>query len=293
MAYVPELGVGVAVMINSSNGGAVQTISRLVRDFLTRDVPRPTPPPAAPMPNEARTRYAGWYRPDNPRAQHIYFIERIAGLTRVTASDSALMHPLGSAARRYLPVSGLTFRGEREPVATLALLDNAADDRPVAIEQMGYLLPTSLVHVSSLTAVTELGLTAGWVAGLVLSLIALVIGIGRLVLRRVRTPSPARTLWQIAIATAVAFVVGVVAFLVGFGRGVQALGQFGMLSAGAYVLMLAFAGLAIAGLVFALRPARGETRRWSLWTARGIAVLNFVAAAYLIYWGAVGWRLWA
>src|SRR5207302_3871484 len=119
-------------------------LSRLVRDYVTLGHPRPIPAPRGTMPAIARTSYAGWYRPDNPRAQHIYFMERLTGLVRLTADDSSLvLKPLRGQSARFFPVTGMSFRGESEPVATVALVDDSADDRPVAIERMGYLLPTS------------------------------------------------------------------------------------------------------------------------------------------------------
>src|SRR6185369_9945028 len=123
------------------NSDAYQQISRLVRDYLTRDATPLVPPARGPMPAEARTRFAGWYRPDNPRVQHIYFLERLLGLSRLTATDTSLVLApvLGDEATRFVPVSGLLFRDAREPVATMALISDSADGRPEAIEAMGYL----------------------------------------------------------------------------------------------------------------------------------------------------------
>jgi CubicO group peptidase (beta-lactamase class C family) len=301
LAYIPEAGVGFSFTINSSNGKALKEISALVRGFLTREIPRPTPPQPGAMPSVARS-YAGWYRPDNPRVQHIYFAERLLGLARASVDDTSLvLRPLLGKPSTYYPVSGVTFRGEREPVATLALVDDSADGRPIAIEQMGYLLPTSLVHVSAPVAWAEVVLTAGWVIATILTLIVAVIVGVRFVVRRIRrrTPaavSPARPVWRVAIGTTIALAVGMgLAVAIFTANNPFALGEFTPLTAALYLSLWLFALLALVGLVVAIRHAEATTRfsRVSLWTARCVAALNLVAAVYLVYWGFIGWRTWS
>lgn len=300
MAYIPELGVGFAFMINAGNGKALEEIGRLVRDFVTMGHARPTPPPRGAMPEVARTTYAGWYRPDNPRQQHLYFAERLLGLVRVKVTDTSfVVTPLLSKAARYVPVSGMTFRGEREPVATLALVADSADGRPVAIERMGYLLPTSLVHVSAPVAWAEVLITFAFLVGLVLTVLALLLGIGRLALRRGAVASTARTIWRVSIAAALTLLCGLFALAQALSEGgAFAAGKPNVYTIGGWLMFLAFAAFALAGAVLAFRrtPRTADAAipgGSSLGLARIVAALNFVAAAYLVYWGFIGWRMWA
>jgi CubicO group peptidase (beta-lactamase class C family) len=297
MAYLPEQGVGYAFMINTGNGEAQRQVSRLVRGFVTEGLPRLAPPPRGAMPAAARATYTGWFRPDNPRAQHLYFAERLMGLARVTADDSGLViAPLGGTAKRYVPVSGMTFRGEREPVATLALMDDSADGRPVVIERMGYLLPTSLVRVATPVAWLEMALTALCLLALVVAAVAMVVGVVRALVRRRAAPSRARASWRASIAALIALVVGVVLLLRSTSRnGAYAPGRDPINTVGGWLLLLAFAALAIAALVLAFRRApRGVGGGGaSLALARGVAILDVITVAYLTYWGFIGWRLWA
>lgn len=301
LAYIPEAGVGFSFTINSSNGKALQELSALVRGFLTQTFPRPVPPETGPMPDAARS-YAGWYRPDNPRAQHIYFAERITGLTRVIVDDTSLvLRPLLGKPATYIPVSGMTFRGEREPVATLALMNDAADDRPVAIERMGYLLPASLVHVNAPTAWTEVTLTAGWLVSIVLTLLVAVITGVRYIVRRIRRRppapiTPARPIWRVAIGATAALIIAVGLLVVTFAAGDPfALGVASPVTVAIYVTLWIFALLSLVGVAVAIRRAEPASRmaRVSLWTARCVSALNLIAAVYLIYWDFIGWRTWS
>jgi CubicO group peptidase (beta-lactamase class C family) len=295
MAYLPEHGVGFAFMLNSDHVETARKIDRLVRDFLTRDLPPPTPPMRAAMPEVVRARYSGWYRRDNPRAQIRHFLERLTSLTRVTATDSAIvLTPVLGKPERYLQVGGLTFRRANEPVATLALLDDSANDRPVAIERMGYLLPRSLVHVSAVIATAELGLAGVWLVAAALSLVAMAVGFGRRILgllrRRPLQRSHASILWRLSGAATVTVVLS--------GATVAgAFTPFAVLFPAAYlisahVLLISAICLGIVAGAHTMRRTPHDRYVWSLWVARCAAALHCLAALYLGYWAISGWRLW-
>jgi CubicO group peptidase (beta-lactamase class C family) len=300
MAYIPEAGVGFSFTINGSSGKAVKEISALVRSYLTRDLPTPELPRPGVMPEAARS-YAGWYRPDNPRVQHIYFAERVLGLARVSVDDTSLvLRPLLGKSALYYPVSGMHFRGEREPVATLALMNDAADGRPVAIERMGYLLPTSLVRVAAPIAWAEVVLTSGWVIALVVTLLVIGTAAIRFVVRRIRRRSaalvsPARPVWRLEIGATVALAVAIALMMTVAAANPFALGVRSPLTVTTYICLWLFAFLSLAGFLRAVRRAEATTRtqRVSLWTARCVSALNLVAAVYLVYWGFIGWRTWS
>jgi hypothetical protein len=299
MAYLPEQGVGFALMTNSDSHVALMEISRLVRDFITRDVARPVPPPPCPMPRLA-ARYAGWYRPDNPRVQHLYFFERLLGLAHVTVDGGALVvaRLLGPPSR-YVPVAGATFRGTRDPVATLALVDDSADGRPVAIERVGYMLPTSLVRVATPVVAAELALVALWVVGVLLTLLVAAVWLARLALRRSArsAATPEATVWLLPVGTTVSLLLIAALAVHAYRDGPVSMGAPRPATVGIYLLLWLFAALAIAGVAIALRPTpRVADTRWhalALWAGRAVSVLNLIAAAYLLYWGPIGWRMWA
>ena len=63
MAYMPDNGVGYFYSINAANGGSFEKIGEAIRAYITRNLQKPTPPPAATLPANA-VAYAGWYQPD-------------------------------------------------------------------------------------------------------------------------------------------------------------------------------------------------------------------------------------
>jgi CubicO group peptidase (beta-lactamase class C family) len=291
MAYRPEQGVGFAFMINSGSVAAFERISRLVRDYLTRDEPRPAPPPTAALSPRARA-WAGWYRVDNPRIQRLYFLERVLGSARVSVSDSALaLRPLIGRIRVYLPAGDSLFRLASDPVPTLALIHDSADGRPLAIEAMGYLVPTSLHRVWAPVVWLEL-VTAGLFAlGLISTLLFALVWVVRLVLRRLRGVRRLRVrVWPLVAALAVA------AFALGVALGMRdpfpRLGHAGPYSVTVLLATLVFPVASVGGLVTAWRAPRAEVRRGVRYHALVVSAVNTVVAAYLAWFGVIGWRTW-
>jgi hypothetical protein len=291
MAYRPDQGVGYAFMINSGNGQALRRISRLVRDYLTRDQAPPAPPPALAMPASARSR-AGWYRPDNSRVQKLHFAERIAGLVRVRTGDSALsLRPLLGGADEYVPVSERLFRRPSEPVPTLALMDDPQNGRAAAIERMGYLLPTSYRRVWAPLALGELAMTALFLLSLAATLLFALVWAPRWLFRRLAGVSRLRVrVWPLLSALSVAAFAAVV--VLSSRDAIARLGHPTPWSIALFVITLVFPLTAIAGVLSALRAPAAEVRRGIRLFALVTSVVFLIAALYLARWGIVGWRTW-
>jgi hypothetical protein len=60
-----------------------------------------------------------------------------------------------------------------------------------------------------------------------------------------------------------------------------------------FATTLTFPLAAMIGLVSALKTPAGEVRRGIRLLALTSAVVFVIAAAYLVWWGAIGWRSWA
>jgi CubicO group peptidase (beta-lactamase class C family) len=291
MAYRPEQGVGFAFMINSGNTRAFDRISRLVRDFVTTDEPRPAPPPLAPVSDLARER-AGWYRFDNPRIKTLTFLTRIAGLIRVTAGDSALrVKPLFGNAKQLLPVSDRLFRQPSEPVATFALVDDPENGRGEAIEWMGYLLPASYHRAWTPVVWLELTITGLFALTSALTVLFALIWVPRWAFRRLRgVPSLRTRIWPLlATLSVIAFVA------VMFVTAEDVIPLLGRPTAWAMTLTVCicvFPLASVAGVLSALR-APAEMRRGVRWLALTASAVNVIVAAYLGWFGMIAWRSWS
>jgi len=300
MSYLPAYGVGYAFQINAANGVAFGKITRLVRAYLTQGLVKSAPPPIASLSAATRERFAGWYRGVSPRAQHLYPVERIPGVVRVSFTDSSLrVKPMLGEPGNYVAVDSVRFRRPGEPEATFVFVRDDANGRPEGIETMGAGLGMSMARVPAVDAIGTFAIAALCIAGVALSLVAMVFGALRWVVRRVRRrPSAAAAAampWRVAAFVAI---LATVHFgLLGAGSGdVRAIGTLTPLSGTMWATGILFGLAALAGAVLTWRtPAPAAAGRWarlSLWTVRGVATTNLIAAAYLTYWGWIGWRTW-
>jgi len=264
LAYRPDAGVGYAFMINSSNAAAESEINALIRGYLTAGVSRPTPPPIAAMSPLAR-KYSGWYVSDNPRMQRFYFVERLQGFVHVHAGDSALtLDPVLGGAQRFVPVSERLFRGPEEPVATLALVNDSADGRPASLELASFGAPLSFGRISPVTVYLTVGLCAAFFIITVVSLLRL-------------------SGWPFVAAVAV-----VICLLIAKTSREDAFARFGhatLWSVGLFAGITVFAVASILGMAVAVRSRRSY--------ALAAGIINLIALAYLVWWGVLGWRIWA
>ncbi|HXQ30040.1 MAG TPA: serine hydrolase domain-containing protein [Gemmatimonadales bacterium] len=289
MAYRPDQGVGFAFMLDGESIEAVRRIDGLIRGYLTRDVPRPTLPPPASLSAGAK-RWTGWYVLDNPRVQHLYFLERLLAVVRVRMGDDTLTFaPVLGPVRRFVPVSATLFRPAKAPFATLALVTDSLDGRPVAIERVGSLLPGSYRRIPGLEARFQVGATAAFLFASLATVLFATVWVPRWLLGRLRAPSLAARAWPL-IATLAAVAT---ATLTGV-SGEDAIPRFGAPTAwslGLYCAILVFAGAAVLGCVTAWRgrdAGRGGVRIYAV----AANVLNLLAAAYLARAGMIGWRSW-
>ena len=292
MGYRPDAGVGFTFMINSGNGTAVRQIDRLVRGYLTRNAVPLAPPPRASLSPLARAA-TGWYVADNPRVQDFYFLERLLALARVRANDSALIvAPLLGEATTYLPVTATLFRERRDPVPTLALVNDSLDGRPHAIEQMGYLLPRSLVRTSASVVWLEFLTTVAFLIASVGTMLFALVWIPRRWFGRLRgAPHLWVRGWPL-IAT-LSLALAVVLLLVSADDPIARFGAPTLWSIGIFLCTLCFPVASVAGFVLVRRAPPAELGRATRTYALVASSLNVIASAYLAWWGMLGWRSWS
>ncbi len=286
MAYLPDAGVGYFFSINSGNGDAYEKISKLMQAYVTKDLQKPTLPPPQHIPADVAQEYSGWYQSFSPRNQIQYFLERIAGLARVSfADDRMTVKPLLGSKREYFAVSDHLYRRDKQPVATLALMPS----------EDGLLLQTAMstnLKVPGSLAWTEIGLTILCALAVVSIVLFALIWIPRLVFRKLKGARhlEVRVLPLVAVLCLVA---GVAMFILAGDDFIVRFGTLSPYSAGFTCFSMAFAAASLLGLFAAIRADRREMNRAVYWHSLVCSLLLSVAALYLMFWGVIGYRSWA
>jgi len=285
LGYLPEQGVGYFFSMNSGNGEAFNKLGKVMKAYVSKDLPKPALPDAAHIPAAVAKEFAGWYQPFSPRRQDQYFMERILGLAHITfAGDRMTVAPLMGAKREYVATSDRLFRRTKQSMATAALMPS--DDGLLA-QSAG----TTALRISSVLAWTEIVLTLLFVlASVSIALFALV-WIPRLVFGRLRGVKhlAVRVLPLLAVAclgAAMALIaMSTDSFLEHFGFATP-------YSVGFAAFTLGFAAASLLGLLVALRADRRAMNPVVYWHSLVSSVVLSVVTIYLASWGIIGYRTW-
>lgn len=291
MSYVADAGVGYFFSINSGNGEGFKAIADAMQAYVTRDLPRPAPPPATTLPAEA-TAYSGWYQPDSPRASMLVFLERIAGLAHVTVDPQGLtLTGADRQTQHFVPVTGLQLRRNDgpehiEPVATMQLIKPNAEGRFIGIGGFA-----TLKQIPGWMAIGEIALVAWFVVALAsVVLYAPFWLLSGLAQSRRKPADRALRLWPL-----VAFGGLITALVAGIMASSDILELLGAPSWASVVIFLGTLVFALASLWSAVVTwkAGDGARRFVRAHAAFVSIILVIATVYLAYWGVIGIRTWA
>jgi CubicO group peptidase (beta-lactamase class C family) len=291
MAYMPDYGVGYFFSINSGNGDAFGRIGKAIRGYITSQLQKPPVPAAATLPENAGE-YAGWYEPDSPRVELTHFIEHVAGISRVRFEDGKLLITgLRGRKETFVPVTGVQFRyvpekEAAEPVATLALLTPKQEGRFI---QAGP--GNTMKRIPTWQALLEIGLTGFVVLSMVSILVYAPFWIfGALSRNRRRPAERAMRIWP--LIAVLSLVATVVIFATCSDDLISKMGNLTGCSVAFCLATIAFPVAAIASLIALWRAPTEGVRRWVSRYSAIVTVALLIAAAYLAYWGMLGFRPW-
>ncbi len=293
MAYLPDYGVGYFYSINTGNGDAFEIIGKAIRAYVTRELQKPVLPPASALASIVGD-YAGWYQPDSPRVQIAQFLERILGLSHIRVEDGKLLvSSLNARNELFVPVTPTQFRVAPkkefpDPIATASLLSPNSEGLFI---QTGDGMVT-MKRIPTWFALSEIFLTVWFVLAVVSILLYAPFWIlGGLSKKRRRPAERAIRLWPLFAALSLLAVVFI--FTVASDDLITRMGNFTPWSV-AFCLASIFFGVASATSAIAVSRARKEEVRTSvLRFSIAVTIALLIAAAYLAYWGIIGFRPWS
>jgi hypothetical protein len=188
-------------------------------------------------------------------------------------------------------VSDAQFRTRDEPVPTMALTSNPEDGRAAAIEQMGYLLPAEYHRVPTWMALVDIGVGVVWLIGMALVVLFALIWIPRKLLRRlkhIRRIGP--RVWPLVATLTVGVFCAI--FVITSEDVLASLGAPTRWSWALFLSTILFPIAAVAGYFSARRAKPADAGRFARKLGLVVSTLNVVVAAYLAWWGIIGWRSW-
>ena len=288
-AYLPDIGLGYCAMVSASNNSVANGINELVAGYLVRGLEKPVTSIATEMPPDINL-WTGYYRPVTPRNEARRYVERLAGVTRLSHRGDLLLADRSGRHMEFHPSGDRTFRRKLEPRITLALVEGP-DGNKYLQGEIGNLRKVSsaaiwlervLAVVSGLLMISSPLWAAFW--------IALRLGRGRLKGQPVSV-----RVWPLLSVTALAMAMAVVHMSTGggrFDRLIEQLGQPTLVAISFVVLSWIFVLIAVQGLVFSIRSDPQAVGRLVRMHSIAVCSACLVVAAYLLHYRAIGFPSW-
>jgi len=287
MAYLSDYGRGYAVMINSGKGEALDRITKLLREYVIRDLTPPALPPVTPIPAEVRRVYAGYYQGISPRVQWLNAVQRLFEIKRLVFTSNALsVTTYNLRPERWVPMTDRLFREEHQSQASLALLPRADRQTLIQLGSGTYKKVSALRVWGQPVAMVLIFMTMASSP-----LFAPVWGLRKL-LGKLHNAGPlsVRVLPLLSVVSCAAFWGILILELVR--EDLWALGVCSWLTVGIMLLSLAFV-LAVAASIYAVwRERSAPMNRIAYWYSALVTLAAATVAAYMGYWGLIGLRLW-
>jgi CubicO group peptidase (beta-lactamase class C family) len=124
--YMPEQGLGYAILLNADSDTALDAIENVVFDNLTHGLPSEQQPAVSLSESELKS-FEGYYVPRNPRAEIERFIDELTGGLWIGATSDVLERKeLQGLREKLIPLGGRRFRREREPEASFVFIPDGS-----------------------------------------------------------------------------------------------------------------------------------------------------------------------
>jgi len=287
LAYLPSANLGHVIMINSVDGSTFRAISKLIRNYETRNLPAVTVNHDIDVTSEHK-KIEGLYYPINSRQELSYFIDRIANVQRLWFDGNKLVRKglLGGEPVYYYPVSADLYRSELTGSISLSKAIDPLAGEVVHANNM-VLLPTS-----SIAAYTQLIIAGLWVFVMLSSvLFGLVWGI-----RKFRGQIPAGAtikirLWPLLASLSIMLLVFL--FIQGGSDPFAAFGVPSIFSVGIMLSTFSFALFSVLGVYTSVKERSTKMNRATYWYSTVSSFVHLIVTVYLLSFGVIGLMLWA
>lgn len=286
-AYLAEAKIGHTIMTNSADGGAFQALSKLIRNYETRNL---TPPEISNdiEITDAYKSIEGLYYPINSRQEMIHFISRILNAETLSFDGNQLLRkPLfGGKIRTYYPVSPTLYKSAKTGLISLSLSDDPLAGVVVHANSR-VLQPTNPLLVYG-----ELSIAVIWLLAIVSSVLYMFVWGIRKGLKKIPKGATIKVrLWPLLAAISV--IVFVVLFIIGQGSPFESFGAPSLLSIGAFIATICFAIFSTLGFFTIIKERDAEMNRVNYWYCAVCSSAHFLVTLYLLWFGVIGLRTWA
>lgn len=293
MSYSVEHGIGYSIIVNNVTEGGFRKITRLLRAYLTRDLPKHTlPVDDTRISDDLAQAYDGYYVQVSPRVQMLAGVERMVGIARLSIRDGkARFGPVLGGEQQDLvaqPDNPRLLRQPKRPLAEAVLLKSTDLGGP------GLVVDTdSFVRVSALRAFAPLAFAALSLLTIVLCLLFVPIWGVRALLGKIRLREHlGLRLWPLLSSVTMAAGIASVPILFADENLFVRYGHLGLASLAIAATGVIAVLVAWIGLVRVLHPRYRDAHRGLRWLAWITLASHAGLAVYLVWSGTLPLVTW-
>jgi CubicO group peptidase (beta-lactamase class C family) len=290
MGYIPELGIGRVILINSNDSAAMGWIRWLVDGYIEREIQGVEPPAAATLSADAMRGLAGYYANVAPRTDGFMgLVEYYRDIRRAVVDQLGMtLYPLplpGGRSERWVAMGDKVFRRWSATKPAMGLVTG---------EQGETLLQHDYGTWRKVSAVRVWTVVGGFALSLLLllssALFALVWGTRKLI-GRLSSPGP----WSVRTSPLLGLV-GLVGFWFCYATagdaGFAVLGTFNAWTLGMMVTSLLIPLGAALSVVAVWRHRKAPMNRVAYWHSVAVALALVWLTGFCLHWGIIGVRMW-
>ena len=287
LAYLPSANLGHVIIINSGDGSTFREISKLIRNYETRNLS------AAIVSNDIEVtsehkKIEGLYYSINPREDFSYFIYRIATVQRLWFEGNKLVRQglLRGEPVYYYPVSNDLYQSELTGSISLSkAIDPLVGEVVHANNRV--LLPTS-----PFAAYSQLVVGGLWVFVMLSSVLFLLVWGVRKLCKQIPGGATIKIrLWPLLASFSTMLLVFL--FIKGSNNPIEAFGVPSVYSVGIMLSTLSFALFSVLGIYTSVKERLTNMNRVNYWYSTISSVVNMIVTVYLLWFGVIGLMLWA
>jgi len=142
--YIPQIGKGFTLFINSTSTEAFSRLTKILRQHLLENQVRSTPPRSE-IPSSRIAGLTGYYRPIAPRQEMSRFLENFFGVIRLDLQGTHLKVSRKDQNRVLIPVTDRRFRGPDDPIPSAVFVK---DQGAIILQGTGRIIQGSYRAIS-------------------------------------------------------------------------------------------------------------------------------------------------
>jgi len=289
LVYLPSEKIGHFIAANSPNREGFEAISKLIKKYETRHLPKIEPIIDVHTIDLQSQSIEGMYQPLNSRLQMNYFAHRIGNLTWVDFDEKYLViEPVfGDYSDDYVPISDTQFVWP--------------DTGEIRVSQVVDPLAGNVIHIGS-TVFKKIPLTVFysqlvililWVLTMLGSILFLPIWLVRKIRGKLpRGPAVRVRIWPLLATFSVLSII-VANEMGSLGHAISNFGQPSVYSLTLMFGTYAFFAFSILGVFEIVRARKSGINLFAYWFSAISSTVHLLVALYLLWFGVIGIRIWS